>query len=1244
MVAISLTGGTYDENFDSLASSGTSSVLPIGWIFVETGTGANATYTAGTGSGNTGDTYSFGASGSPERALGSLQAGATVPTLGASFTNDTGATITALNVAYTGEQWRLGTTNRPDRLDFQYSLDAGSLTTGTWTDVNALDFTAPTVGTVVGLLDGNVAANRTAVINSITGLSIPPSATVWIRWNSFDATGADDGLAIDNFFITPTVGADSTAPIVTLAASDATAAEAGQEPGTFRITRTGNASSALTVSYTLTGTTTSDDYTPALTGTATFAAGQSSVDISIIPMDDVLTEGSETLTLTLIDGTDYDLGASSTATITIADNDVAPTVRIRDIQGTAHLSTLNGQTVNAVPGIVTAVASTGFYLQDPTSDNDDRTSEGIFVFTSSAPTVVVGDSILVNGTVSEFRPGNNANNLTVTQISSPTITKLSSGNSLPAAIILGAGGRAIPTQVIDNDAFGSKSENAATLFDPAQDGIDFYESLEGMRVQINNSVATSPTGNFGSSEEIWVLADNGANATSRTVRGGSLITSSDFNPERIQIDDLLNSSLTLPTVNVGAQLGMITGVVNYDFSNYEVLVSTAPTVVQPSALQKEVTNLTSSATQLTVATFNVENLDPGDGAAKFAALANAIVTNLNSPDIINLEEIQDNNGATNDSVVDANVTFQTLISGIAAAGGPAYEYRQINPVDDTNGGEPGGNIRVGFLFNPGRVSFVDRPSGSSTSSTTVTDIGNNGTPDLSASPGLIDPTNSAFNASRKPLVGEFLFNGQTVYVIGNHFNSKGGDQPPSLNSEVQRDQQAAIVKNFVQSILTINPNANVIVAGDLNDFEFSKPLTTLESAGLSTLVETLPANERYTYNFEGNAQVLDHILVSNNLLTNLNGFDVVHINSEFADQVSDHDPVLARFSLIAPNLAPTAVTLTNTISTLAENTSTSTRIKVADITIADDGLGSNVLSLSGFDASSFEVNGGTLFIKANTSLNFEAKTSYTVTVNVDDTTVGMSPDASQVFTLNLTNVNEAPIANNDSFTANQSTEKVISIATLLANDTDPDANTTLTVVPAGFSDVVGGSVALMGDNVVFTPRASFSGAASFKYTVSDGNLTNQAIVTVAVGRTVNGGNGVDTLTGNEGDDNLNGGNGNDTLRGNGGNDTLRGGNGADILRGGGGDDLLKGGNGDDTLNGGAGRDTFVLTRNGNGTDTIQDFTLGQDRIGLSGGLTLGQLTLANTSGSAAIRFGNTTLALLPGVNASQLIPTAFVTV
>ncbi|WP_179074970.1 SdiA-regulated domain-containing protein [Nostoc sp. C057] len=835
--------------------------------------------------------------------------------------------------------------------------------------------------------------------------------------------------------------------------------------------------------------------------TVTFNPGETFKDVQIPVAGDTNVESNETVNLTLANpSAGTVLGTTQPNAVLTIQNDDA--IRIHDIQGAGHISSLRGQTVSNVAGIVTATASNGFYLQDPNPDSDVRTSEGIFVFTSAAPTVSVGDSILVSGTVTEFRPGNNANNLTVTEITSPTIVTISTGNALPTATILGNGGRAIPTTVIDNDTTGN-IETGTTTFDPAQDGIDFYESLEGMRVQVNNPITTSPTASFGTSQEIWVLADNGANATGRTARGGSLISASDFNPERIQIDDL-NNALVLPEVNVGTQLSTVTGVVNYDFSNYEVLVSAAPTVVQNSTLQREVTNLTPTTDQLTVATFNVENLDPSDGATKFNNLASRIVNNLKSPDIISLEEIQDNNGATNNGVVDASTTFQTLINAIAAAGGPTYQYRQIDPVNGTNGGEPGGNIRVGFLFNPARVNFVDRPGGTSTSSTTVTNV--SGVPTLSDSPGLIDPTNSAFTSSRKPLVGEFTFKGETVYIIGNHFNSKGGDQPlfgvnqpPTLTSEVQRQQQATLVKNFVQSILAINPNANVVVAGDLNDFEFSNPVSTLESAGLTSLIETLPANERYTYNFEGNAQTLDHILVSSNLRSKLDAYDVVHINSEFADQDSDHDPSVARFNL---NDAPTEISLSAT--NVNENVAANTVIGTFSTTDPDTGNTFTYSLVSGTgdtDNAAFAIADNTL--KINASPNFEAKSAYNIRVRSTDNG-GLSVD--KVLTIQVNDVNEAPTAVVDTINVAEDATTLNLRSILLGNDTDPDAGDTKNIIAVNTTGTKG--------TVTFNPTtqnltytaSSFNSLPqgqtatdSFSYAIADSQgLQSTAIVNVSV--------------------------------------------------------------------------------------------------------------------------------------------------
>ncbi|OKH33733.1 hypothetical protein NIES2101_39680 [Calothrix sp. HK-06] len=605
------------------------------------------------------------------------------------------------------------------------------------------------------------------------------------------------------------------------------------------------------------------------------------------------------------------------------DNDSTST-RIRDIQGASHISPLVNQTVNNVEGIVTGVltgSSRGFWMQDPNPDNNNATSEGIFVFLGSSTTATpnVGQSVRVTGRVNEFRAGNNANNLTTTQInanaSGALVTQVATLGTITPTV-LGANGRTIPNTFIQNDFTATGNVETGGDFDPVNEGIDFYESLEGMLIQVNNAVATSPTNDFG---EIWILADNGANATGRTSRGGNLISPIDFNPERIQIDDTLFTSGTSPVVNVGATFGTITGVVSYEFNNYEVL-PTSLNVTSPGSLTKETTNLTGDANNLTVAAFNVENLDPNDAdgdtdiaSGKFTALANNIVNNLKSPDIISLEEIQDNNGSTNNGVVDAAQTYNTLIAAIQAAGGPTYTFRQVNPENNQDGGQAGGNIRVGFLYNPTRVTFVDRSSGSSTSNTNINNV--TGNPKLSVSPGRLVDTDlsdgDAFASSRKPLVGEFVFQGQTVFIIGNHFNSKGGDQPlygpnqpPLLTTEAQRRQQAQIVNNFVDSILAVNANANIIVLGDLNDFEFSEPLNILKGTPggvgnpvLKNLVDTLPANERYTYNFQGNAQVLDHILVSNGLFNQLNGYDIVHINSEFADQQSDHDPAVARFNI-----------------------------------------------------------------------------------------------------------------------------------------------------------------------------------------------------------------------------------------------------------------------------------------------------------------------------------------------------------
>ena len=209
-VSLTSLNTAYTQNFDGLANSGTSSTTLngtlAGWYILETGSNSNTTYTAGTGSATAGDTYSFGAASSTERALGSIASGNLLSRYGAQFKNDTGNIIDQLEISYVGEEWRFdpnrGTTIK-DQITFEYSTDATSLTTGTWIPVSALTYETTNLTGTAGLRNGNDAAYRTAISNTITGLNINAGQTFWIRFVDVNVSGTDDGLAVDDFSLTP---------------------------------------------------------------------------------------------------------------------------------------------------------------------------------------------------------------------------------------------------------------------------------------------------------------------------------------------------------------------------------------------------------------------------------------------------------------------------------------------------------------------------------------------------------------------------------------------------------------------------------------------------------------------------------------------------------------------------------------------------------------------------------------------------------------------------------------------------------------------------------------------------------------------------------------------------------------------------------------------------------------------------------------------------------------------------------
>jgi uncharacterized protein len=672
----------------------------------------------------------------------------------------------------------------------------------------------------------------------------------------------------------------------------------------------------------------------------TVAAGWYSISCSVSGAHTAVQSGGAQ-SYTLDPDADFALGDICTVTIDatkVTDNDsddppnamaanqsfsfttTLPVTDIGAVQGAAHISPLNGQSVK-VEGVVTArrtAGGRGYWIQDPTPDASLATSDAVFVFLNQAPAAQVGTLVRVVGTVGEFRAASDPDNLTITQVNSSNanVTPQSTGHTV-APTVLGLGGRMPPTENIDDDAAGNVETGG--VFDPVGDAIDFYESLEGVMLQVNSGSVVGPTRSFG---EITLLPDRGSWATGlRTPRGGILLGGyTDPNPERITVDDEILRDLApsprpakaMPDMNVGDALtSVVVGPLDYSFSNYKIQATTTPTF-ELGGNVRESTEAPSDE-EIVFGTFNVENLAGTDPQAKYDHLASLIVNSLRAPDVLGIEEVQDNDGTfdppgplgpEDSTVVDADVAWNRLIAAIEDADGPTYDYRQINPVDDADGGAPGGNIRVGFLFRTDRgVSFVDRPGGSPTTETTV--VGKKHQPALSASPGRIGTQSTAFADTRRSLVAEFNVRHRTVFAIVNHFSSKGDDQPlfgpaqpPTRFSEVARHGQAEVVNDFVDEILARDETARIVVLGDINDFEFSETTDLLEGGVLSSLVKTLPENERYSYVFEGNSQVLDQILISDRLLQlpYRPAYDVVHLNSEFADavQASDHEPSVVR--------------------------------------------------------------------------------------------------------------------------------------------------------------------------------------------------------------------------------------------------------------------------------------------------------------------------------------------------------------
>ena len=934
---IPVSGGTYSQNFDTLSNTVNSinnTALPTGWMLNETGGGGrdNEQYAVDTGNSTTGDTYSYGVAGSTERALGSLRSGTLIASYGACFSNATGASLLNFDVGYTGEEWRLGTAARADQLDFQYSLDATSLTTGAWVDVNALDFVTPNTATT-GPKDGNAAGNRTTLAATISGLNIANGATFCLRWNDADATSSDDGLAIDDFSLT--VGGVG---LPLLAVNDVSAFEGNSGTRTmffgFGLSAPAGAG-GVTIQYTTAdGTATAGSDYVANTGTATIAAGATSTTVGIVVNGDTTTEADETFFVRITSATGATI-SDNEGLGTIQNDDVTITP-IPQIQGSGLTSPVNA-TIVTTEGVVTAQKfNNGFFLQTETDDGNPATSEGIFVFTSTAPptTATVGNRIRVTGTVTEFTPSTNLNQLSITEIVSVTsIQVLATGVGLPAPVVLTSA-----------DFTGTSLPGTAEKFEGMRVSAARTRVVAGSDGNISEASATSTTTGV-----FHVVLSDVARPFREAgigildvfpIPGGKTPPRFDTNQERIMVRSRGQVGATAIALDADAEVNNLVGVMDYFSGTWAILpdAATPPTVIggkTPAAVP------TARYEDVTIGGFNLlrffDEVNDSNGAPTLTAAALdmrltktsiAICDFMKAPDILGVVEVE-------------NLRVLGLLAdriNATCASAPAYVPYLVQ-------GNDVGGINVGFLVSNRSMGAVNRVE--------VVEVVQFGKNTVLNNP---DASTSLLN-DRPPLMLRAIVrqdNGASlpITVFVNHLRSLNGIDDTGAGSSgwpteservrAKRSQQALFLANLVEARQQAAPNERIVLLGDFNAFEFSdgyadvmgiirgneaaepNVLTYVASPITAPLIDgselTIDPAERYSYVFAGNAQTLDHVVVNEALVLDAADLVVDHarINADFGVhnygvagngiRVSDHDPVRLAISVAAFRSADLSIT------------------------------------------------------------------------------------------------------------------------------------------------------------------------------------------------------------------------------------------------------------------------------------------------------------------------------------------------
>ena len=506
---------------------------------------------------------------------------------------------------------------------------------------------------------------------------------------------------------------------------------------------------------------------------------------------------------------------------------LAAALTIAEINGNKFLSPYSGKSVTNVTGLVIAKGPSGIFIRSTTPDDDKATSEAVYVYGSSVgANLAVGDIITLDGKVTEYR--SNTAYIYLTEITSPkNVQVVSSGNTV-TPLVIGKDTLSPPTvqytSLDGGDIYGLPNAVANIsvvnpLLDPTQYGLDFWESLSGELVTVKKPQAIKTPNKYG---DTWVvgdwattgrnkhsgltMSDKGESEHSRIQVTRHLHTA-DSNPEAIIIGTPLDGTKNPTTAKMGDQFEDITGVVQQVFGFYYILPLTAvKTTTLASASVPPTTFLSQGkCTALTVGSYNVENLAPT--SAHLPKVAAHIIDYLKTPDLMFIQEVQDNSGPTDDGVVSANATLTALISSIKTLSGVTYSFADVDPVSNADGGQPGGNIRQAYLYRPEVVSLHQPNQGGPNDATAVVPGKGNGkglggAPTLSFNPGRIEPANEAWKDSRKPLVAAWRAKGakRPFYTVNVHWASKGGGT--SLHGDIRLPINGVVAGRMAQANVT----------------------------------------------------------------------------------------------------------------------------------------------------------------------------------------------------------------------------------------------------------------------------------------------------------------------------------------------------------------------------------------------------------------------------------------------------------